>query len=138
MKITKIKSRFLSLALTSTANLIDMAKVVRVGNQVKLFLSFWEKLGGCHLEPIMEISEIASIEYVNDPWNPKIMRGVRAPGTGFPYRIMLGTLRNFRGWKAFCAIYMRKPAVIISFKSGPFNSWIVTAEKSEVPDLNLR
>jgi len=114
-----------------------MAKVVRIGDQVKLSLTFWEKLGGLHLEPVMNISEIISIEYVNDPWNSKTMRGMRAPGTGFPYWIMLGTLRNFRGWKAFCAIYKRKPAVIINFKSGPFNSWIFTAEKSELPELNL-
>ena len=123
--------------LTSNAILIDMAKMVRIGNQVKLSLSFLEKIGGLHLEPIMEISEIASIEYVNNPWTSKTMRGIRAPGTGFPYLIMLGTLRNFRGLKVFCAIYKRKPAVIINFKSGPFNSWIFTAEKSEVPDLTI-
>ena len=132
-----MQERNSGLHLTAAATLIDMARVVRIGNQVKLSLSIWEQLGGLHLEPIMEISEITSIEYVNNPWNSKTMRGMRAPGTGFPYLIMLGTLRNFRGWKAFCAIYKRKPAVIINFKSGPFNSWIVTAEKSEVPDLAI-
>lgn len=59
------------------------------------------------------------------------MRGVRAPGTGIPFLIMLGTLRNFRGWRAFCAVYKKRPAVIINFKSGKFNSWIITTEDAE-------
>ena len=96
-----------------------------------LQLSPWEKLGAFHGDLRMPISDIESFRLVSNPWTSEIMRGVRAPGTGFPYLIMLGTLRNFRGWRAFCAIYKKRPAVIINFKSGKFNSWIVTTEDAE-------
>lgn len=94
-----------------------------------LKMSGLEQLGSCHGPVKMPISEIRSVEFLDDPWTSKTMRGMRAPGTGIPYVIMLGTLRNFRGWKAFCAIYKRKPALVITWKSGPFNQWIVTAPK---------
>ena len=103
---------------------------VREG-EIILQLSPWEKLGAFHGDLSMPISEIESFRSVSNPWTSEIMRGVRAPGTGIPYLIMLGTLRNFRGWKAFCAIYKKSPAVIINFKSGKFNSWIVTTEDAE-------
>ena len=112
-----------------------MALLKLQDNKVKISLSNWEKIGALHRDPEMPFSEIESIEFVTDPWTSKIMRGVRAPGTGIPYVIMLGTLRNFRGWKAFCAVYKRKPAVVINFKSGSFNSWIVTSDGSELRDL---
>ena len=106
-----------------------MARIRETGEKIHLELNLLEKIGSFHRNLSMNISEISSIETVENPWTSKIMAGLRAPGTGVPYLIMLGTLRNFRGWKAFCAIYKRKPAVIINFKSGPYSSWIVTTDK---------
>ena len=60
------------------------------------------------------------------------MKGMRAPGTGIPGLIMLGTLRNFRGWKAFCAVHGKGPAVVINWKSGEFTAWIFSSEKTDV------
>ena len=105
-----------------------MARIRETDEKIHLELTLLEKIGAFHGNLSMNISEISSIETVENPWNSKIMAGVRAPGTGVPYLIMLGTLRNFRGWKAFCAIYKRKPAVIINFISGPYSSWIVTTD----------
>lgn len=96
-----------------------------------LQLSPWEKLGAFHGDLRMPISEIEFFRSISNPWTSEIMRGVRAPGTGIPFLIMLGTLRNFRGWRAFCAVYKKRPAVIINFKSGKFNSWIITTEDAE-------
>lgn len=106
-----------------------MARIRETDNMIHLELSPLEKIGALHGNLSMNTSEISSIENVENPWNSKIMAGIRAPGTGVPYLIMLGTLRNFRGWKAFCAIYKRKPALIINFKSGPYNTWIVTTDR---------
>ena len=99
--------------------------------EITLHLSHWEKLGSFHGDLKMPISEIESFKSVSNPWKSEIMKGFRAPGTGFPYLIMLGTLRNFRGWRAFCAIYRKRPAVVINFKAGKFNRWIVTTDDME-------
>jgi len=109
-----------------------MAKLIKRDGFIYLSLSAWEQVGALHAPVKMPETELLSVEYVENPWNSKVMRGMRAPGTGVPYLIMLGTLRNLRGWKAFCAIYKRKPAIVISWKSGPFNQWIVTAPKEEL------
>jgi hypothetical protein len=105
-----------------------MAELLISDDQIKLKMSLWEQLGSFHGPVRGKISEIAEIKSVPDPWDRKnIMKGMRAPGTGIPGIIMLGTLRNFRGWKAFCAIYRHKPAVIITWRSGEFTDWIFTA-----------
>lgn len=92
---------------------------------IRLQLSDWESVGALHPSPSMPISEISGVAYYDDLWRSKVLRGFRAPGTGVPFLIMLGTMRTMR-WKAFCAIYKRRPGVVIDFKSGPFNQWIFT------------
>ena len=114
-----------------------MATVIRDKEVLYLKLSWLEQIGAFYPAPKIAISEIESIEFAENPWNSKVMHGIRAPGTGFPLVIMLGVLRNFRGWRAFCAVYKRRPVVIFNFKSGPFKSWIITMDKSRVSDLNL-
>ena len=92
---------------------------------IRLQLSEWESVGTLHSSPTMAISEITGVSYYDDLWSSKVLKGFRAPGTGVPFLVMLGTMRTMR-WKAFCAIYKRRPGVVIDFKSGPFNQWIFT------------
>jgi hypothetical protein len=109
-----------------------MARLEVIDEYVLLKLSKLEALGACHRSLRMPISELLEVEFVENPWTSKTMRGMRAPGTGIPYTIMLGTLRNLKGWKAFCAIYKRNPVVVLSWKSGEFSQWIVTADESAI------
>ena len=110
-----------------------MAKLEVKDEYVLLKLSKLEALGACHLSMKIPITELLKVEFVENPWTSQTMRGMRAPGTGIPYIIMLGTLRNLKGWKAFCAIYKRKPVAVLSWKSGPFNQWIITADQGNLP-----
>ena len=110
-----------------------MAKLEVKDEYVLLNLSKLEALGACHRSLQMPITELLTVEFVENPWTSKTLRGVRAPGTGIPYIIMLGTLRNLKGWKAFCAIYKRKPVAVLHWKSGQFNQWIITADKVDLP-----
>jgi hypothetical protein len=80
-------------------------------------------LGAFHGSPEVDLSEVESIEIEETPWVREVLKGVRAPGTGIPFLIMLGTMR-YRGGKDFVAIYRRKPAAIINFRSGEFKRWI--------------
>jgi hypothetical protein len=100
-----------------------MAHLVVDGEKVRLHLSVLEILGAFHRSPEVDLSEVESIEIEETPWVREVLKGVRAPGTGIPFLIMLGTMR-YRGGRDFVAIYRRKPAAIINFRSGEFKRWI--------------
>ena len=100
-----------------------MAHLVVNGEKARLHLSVLEILGAFHSSPEIDLSEVESIEIEETPWVREVLKGVRAPGTGIPFVIMLGTMR-YRGGKDFVAIYRRKPAAIINFRSGEFKRWI--------------
>jgi hypothetical protein len=100
-----------------------MAHLVVHGEKVRLNLSPLEILGAFHLSPEVALSEVESVEIVENPWTRDVLKGIRAPGTGIPFVIMLGTLRYSKG-KDLVVIYRRKPAAIITFKSGEFKRWI--------------
>jgi hypothetical protein len=52
-------------------------------------------------------------------------KGLRAPGTGFPNRILLGTWRR-RGSKDFSAVYHHAPGVVIELNDHPFKRLVVS------------
>jgi hypothetical protein len=86
-------------------------------------LSLLETLGAFAKSPSVPLTEVESVEVVADPWSNRVLKGVRAPGTGIPLIIMLGTLR-YSGGKDLCAIYKRRPNAVVTLKNGPFKRWI--------------
>jgi hypothetical protein len=89
-----------------------------------------EKIGGLHSSLEVDLSSVESMEVVPNPWSSAYLKGMRAPGTGVPYRILLGTMK-YRGGKDFCAIYRRTPSAIITLKEGPFKRWIFEIKDME-------
>ncbi len=81
-----------------------MAKVIEVGDNLILKLSLLEKIGGLHKE---------------------VLKGVRAPGTGIPYVILLGTMK-YKDGRDFTAIYKRRPVTIYEFKDCSYSRWIIS------------
>jgi hypothetical protein len=102
-----------------------MAKVLEEGSNLRLALSFWEKIGGCHTDLVVSKDNLIKKTVHQNPWGKEVLRGVRAPGTGIPYVVLLGTMR-FKGGKDFTAIYKRRPVTVYEFKDSTFNRWIVT------------
>lgn len=102
-----------------------MAKVSEKDGVLTLQLSWLEKIGALHGDVSVASNQLISKSEVPNPWKRLYLRGFRAPGTGFPFLIMLGTMR-FKGGKDFCVIYRRTPAVIYEFKDAPFKRWIVS------------
>ena len=100
-----------------------MAHLVIHGTRVRLNLSVLEILGAFHASPEIDISEVESVEIEETPWVREVLKGYRAPGTGIPFVVMLGTMR-YSGGKDFVAIYRRKQSAIINFRSGEFKRWI--------------
>ncbi len=102
-----------------------MAKVIEKDGVLTLRLSRLEKIGALHGDISVASSQLISKSEVPNPWTKEHLRGTRSPGTGIPYRILLGTMR-FKGGKDFCAIYKRTPAVIYEFSDAPFERWVVS------------
>lgn len=103
-----------------------MAKVELVGDEYILRLSRWERFFALHRDPHAPRGSLESVTRISDPWNRQTLRGVRVPGAGIPFVLLLGTMR-FRGGKDFTAIYKRKPTDVYTFSSGEFKRWIVSA-----------
>ena len=98
--------------------------------RVRLNLSRMEMIGALHSSPEAKLSDIESVEVAENPWSSEYLKGVRAPGTGIPFRVLLGTMK-YRGGKDFCAIYRRTPSAIITMKTGPFKRWIFEIKDME-------
>ena len=113
-----------------------MAKIVRVGDEIALELSFWEKFAALHSNPRAPLASIVKIEFVDQLWGSSILRGVRAPGTALPYVVLYGTLRGLK-YRDFVAMKGRGEGAVISFKGGPFERWIfiLTQQKDEIRSL---
>ncbi len=88
-----------------------------------------EKVGALNGSPRMPLSALREVKLVKDPWTTEVLRGIRAPGTGFPYLIMLGTMRHRRG-KDFCVVYKRRPVLVLEFASGPWSRWVIPASEN--------
>jgi hypothetical protein len=111
-----------------------MAKVVRVGNELILQLSFWEKMGALHGSPRTSLSSIEKVEFIDQLWGSSTLRGIRAPGTALPYVVLLGTLRG-RRYRDFVAMVGRGEGVVLTLKSGPFARWIFTLKEPKAEFL---
>jgi hypothetical protein len=106
-----------------------MAILVLEGAELRLRLSPLEQLGALWPAPQARLDQVESIEFVENLWSTAVLRGVRAPGTGIPYVAMIGVMRRVKT-KDFCVIKRKKPGVVITFSSGPFQRWIYTLEGS--------
>lgn len=107
-----------------------MALIDETPEALRLRMTRWERLGSLHGDLVIPRSSIVSSEIVLDPW--PILRGWRAPGTGIPFVIMLGTLR-YQGLKDFCVVYRRRPARVITCRDFEFTRVIVTLRRTEHP-----
>jgi hypothetical protein len=102
-----------------------MAHVIEEKGELILKLSLRERIFALHSSPRANASDLVSTTDSTNPWNAEVLRGVRAPGTGIPYVVLLGTMR-FKGGKDFTAVYKRGPVKIYEFSAGEFKRWIVS------------
>jgi hypothetical protein len=105
-----------------------MAEILDSGNEVVLCLTKREKLAALHGNLIAKKSDLISRKVVENPWRSGLLKGVRSPGTGIPFYLLLGTMR-YKDGKDFTIIYRNKPVEVFEFKSGPYKRWIITKEK---------
>jgi hypothetical protein len=103
-----------------------MAKVIAQGDQLILKLSLIEKIFALHFKKLtVNKAKLISKRSYAKPWSTEVLKGVRSPGTGFPYQILLGTMR-YRDGKDFTAIYKKRPVNVYQFEDYDFKRWIIT------------
>jgi hypothetical protein len=105
-----------------------MANIIDHGSEIELSLSIREKIAALHGNLIAKKSDLISRKVVENPWRSGLLKGVRSPGTGIPFYLLLGTMR-YKDGKDFTIIYRNKPVEVFEFKSGPYKRWIITKEK---------
>ena len=102
-----------------------MARVIDDGEFFTLKLSILEKVDALHGNIKTAKANLIDITNAENPWQSTVLRGIRAPGTGIPYVILLGTMR-YKKKKDFTAIYRRRPVEIYTFKDAEFERWIIS------------
>ena len=110
-----------------------MLKVV--GDRITYKLTPIEKLGAFGNSPTANVTNLVTYFHEENPWTVKTMRGIRAPGTGFPYVIMLGTLWHRRG-RDFCVVYKRRPVLVLEFRNEKFQRWVIPMTEANFAVVN--
>ena len=95
------------------------------GDELVLHLRAIEKAEGAHGDIRIPLSAVTAVRAVDDPW-PEL-RGIRAPGTGLPNVIAVGTRRGNFG-KDFAAVHGKGPAVVVDLAGAPYGRLVVTAD----------
>lgn len=105
-----------------------MANIIDHGSEIELSLSIREKIASLHGNLIANKSDLISRKVVENPWRSGLLKGVRSPGTGIPFYLLLGTMR-YKDGKDFTIIYRNKPVEVFEFKGGPYKRWIISKDK---------
>jgi hypothetical protein len=103
-----------------------MAKLIADGDDLVLALSTWERIGGLRREIRVPRDAIEDVAVTHDPFGR--LRGVRAPGTGIPRVVALGTWRRRGGEKGFAAVYRGKAGVFVRLRDSEFAWLCVSAD----------
>jgi hypothetical protein len=95
------------------------------GADLVLRLRAMEKAEGVHGDIRVPLSSVTAVRSVDDPWTE--LRGIRAPGTGLPNVIAVGTRRGKFG-KDFAAVHGKGPAVVVELEGFAYQRFVVTLE----------
>lgn len=114
-----------------------MAHLEIEGDELVLSLSRLEKIEGFHGDIRVPLSSVREVRYVADTW-PEL-RGIRAPGTGVPGVIAVGTRRG-GAIKDFAVVHGRGPGIVVELAGAQFDRLVVSDDNAAtvVDDLRSR
>lgn len=117
-----------------------MASVRADSGTVTVALTRAEKLQALHGDIQVPLAHVVAIEPVSDLWSH--LRGIRAPGTGIPRRLLVGTTR-YQGGRDFCVARANTAGVILSLRDEAFNRVLVSTSSMDTAiaiahDLNAQ
>ncbi len=105
-----------------------MAELEIHGDQLTVRLSPAEHLEGMHGDIVVPKSSVAEARVVEDVW-PEL-RGIRAPGTGIPGVIAVGTRRGSFG-QDFASVHGKGRGVVVELTGQKFGRIVITTSDPE-------
>jgi hypothetical protein len=112
-----------------------MALLRRIGDELVVTLNDLEKTGALRGDVHVPFSAVRSVRVSTSPFVD--LQGMRAPGTGIPGVIALGTWRS-KGAKDFVAVYRGGPAVVVELEGAEFRRLVVSAHDAVAVAESLR
>jgi hypothetical protein len=104
-----------------------MAELRIEAGELVVELSELEKIGALHGDLRMSLTAVSDVRVAEDP-RPEL-RGLRAPGTGIPGVIALGSRRG--EGHDFAAAYHNRPAVVVDLDGAEFDRLVITVPDPE-------
>jgi hypothetical protein len=98
------------------------------GSDLVIKMSELEKFEAVHPDIRVPVSAIRAVRVVEDAW-PEL-RGIRAPGTGIPGVIAVGTRRGSFG-KDFAVVHGRERAVVVELEGANYTRILVTTPDAD-------
>ena len=114
-----------------------MAELVVEGEELVLHMTTLEKVEGVHGDIRVPLSSLREVRAVPTAWHGNHLRGLRAPGTGMPNMVAVGTRRGDFG-KDFAAVHGTGPAVVVDLAGADYHRIVVTASDAEGVAARLR
>jgi hypothetical protein len=93
------------------------------GSDLLVKMSEVEKFEAMHADIRVPLSTVRTVRVVDDAW-PEL-RGIRAPGTGIPGVIAVGTRRGSFG-KDFAVVHGKEQAVVVELNGAAYSRVVVT------------
>lgn len=112
-----------------------MASLEVVDGDLLVKLSNAERLEAVHGDVRVPVGSILGVRTVADAWSE--LRGLRAPGTGWPGKTLVGTCRGGFG-KDFVVVHGKRPAVIVELDGTEYSRIMVTSPDAEALADTLR
>jgi hypothetical protein len=111
-----------------------MAEIRIEADELVVELSELEKVGALRGDVHAPLSAVRVVRVAEDP-RPEL-RGMRAPGTGIPGVIALGSRRG--AGHDFVAVYHNRPAVVVELDGAEFDRLVITVPDPEATAAELR
>ncbi len=105
-----------------------MADLRTDDGELVLHLSTAEKAEGLHGDIRVSLAAVSGVRAVEDPWQE--LRGIRAPGTGLPGVIAVGTRRGEFG-KDFAAVHGKGPGVVVELEGAEYGRLVITTDDAD-------
>ena len=106
-----------------------MARLAVEGDRIVLHLSRLERIGGVIGGDIdAPLDAVTAVRVAPDP--SRELRGIRAPGTGWPGVIALGH-RRAKGVHDFAVVYHNRHAVVVELDGQRFDRLVVSCDDPE-------
>ncbi len=114
-----------------------MARFEVHGDRLALHLTPEEHVEGLHRDIDVPLASVTRARVTDDVWTE--LRGIRAPGTGLPGVVAVGTRRGSFG-KDFAAVHGKGRGVVVELAGQPFERIVITTldPEAEVASITGR